>query len=322
MRKLLPLLIFTLLLLLVLLPKICLEGATTGLLLWFEHVIPALFPFFVFSKIILALNICPKKLKPFYPVVMGMISGCPTGTYLLADMIDEGTLTKQKAQSMLILCNNASPAFLINYIGCGCMPAGNNKYLALICIVISSFMVFLINKLINNIKNKHYNYISKNYNSNNKHTHYKTPGSSTLHSNDHKTPESFSCILESTILKSAELLVLIGGYIILFSIISNIIIHIVPYAIPKLLLGSIPEITVGSKLLSTTSLIQNEQIKSAAIATLCGFGGLCGISQTIAPIRSSGMSVRSYVLNRMFCGIISGLLFFTLHIIIIEIQSL
>ena len=296
MRNSLFVILIVLLTVLFLLPGLCIEGAKTGLLLWFYNVLPALFPFFVVSRMILKLNICPKALKPYYPVIIGLISGCPTGVYILSEMVNDGQISRKKAEAMLILCGNISPAFLINYIGMQCLPETFNRYAVFICVIISSIAIFIVANLRNYIKSSGSHNPQKN---NNIKDTYNTDET-----------ENFVSCLESTILKSAEIIVLIGGYIILFSIMANVIIHKFPNGPACTLIGSIPELTVGASLLSKASFITEVYIKSAAIATLCGFGGLSAIMQTIVPIREAGMSAGKYILLKIMSGIISGIIFY------------
>lgn len=291
---------------LVTMPDACISGAKSGLILWFDTVLPTLFPFFVITRLILELNLCPKILQPFYPVFTGLLSGYPTGAITCSSMLQKGLLNKMQAQKLLIICNNASPAFLISYAAHTCLHS-KNSYIIWFCTIAASFFSYFLLTLLSRLTNR---------NTSKKCT--QTSHSSTL-SNSLNIPEtsdssnvSFLVVLEETILKSFEILVLVGGYIIIASLIINVVLAFFSYSTITLLVAGILEITAGTQLITSdicsNTIFASEQIKSAAVAALCGFGGLSALMQTHSAIRSSGLSTLKYMLHKLLCGLFSGII--------------
>ena len=126
------------LLLLITMPEICVDGARNGLLLWFETILPTLFPFFVVTRMIIELDLCPQFLRPYYPIFVGLLSGYPTGALTLNEMILRGQISRKRGQILLVLCNNASPVFLISYVACSALHINNQKYLIWFCVILAS----------------------------------------------------------------------------------------------------------------------------------------------------------------------------------------
>lgn len=56
-----------------------------------------------------------------YPAVIGLLSGYPVGAKTTAQLYREKMLSKSEAQYLLTFCNNASPMFLLEYIGVNCI---------------------------------------------------------------------------------------------------------------------------------------------------------------------------------------------------------
>lgn len=81
---------------LITMPGVCVTGAKNGLILWFEIIVPTLFPFFVTTKLILELKLCPQKFMSYYPVFTGLISGIPTGAVTCSDMVTSRLIDKQR----------------------------------------------------------------------------------------------------------------------------------------------------------------------------------------------------------------------------------
>lgn len=126
--KKLPFLIF--LCLMLLFPSATLLGASSGLLLWFNTILPVLLPFIIISGLVIRLGIITpitKLLYPVfhfflpvsktgcYPVFIGFLSGIPMGAKTVADLMEEAKLSKEEGEYLAPLCNNASPMFLLNY---------------------------------------------------------------------------------------------------------------------------------------------------------------------------------------------------------------
>ncbi len=112
-------------LILILDAKTGMMGAKAGIELCFTTVIPALFPFFIVSPLLLS-ALMERKLKLLRPIgrllkipqcaepllLVGLLGGYPVGAQGLADAYRRGKLSKQDAERMLSFCNNAGPAFL------------------------------------------------------------------------------------------------------------------------------------------------------------------------------------------------------------------
>lgn len=195
---------------------------------------------------------------------------------------------------LLIICNNASPAFIISFVTYSCLSL-DNKYIIWVCTIGSSFITYYTIKIFSKIT--HNNTSECNINNN----YIKDSSVSAA------KYKPFLTILEQTIMRSFEILLLVGGYIITASLIINVISNIIPNTIISVVTSGILEITTGIKLITNTPEL-SIQIKSAAAAALCGFGGISGILQTNSVIRASGMSILKYTIHKLICGIISGLL--------------
>ena len=117
--------------LLLVFPKIALIGATRGLLLWFNTILPTLLPFLIISNLIMQFQITDclttflyptlgKLLRiskaGCYPMIIGMLSGYPVGAKACADLVKNKEISREEGQFLLCFCNNASPMFIISYI--------------------------------------------------------------------------------------------------------------------------------------------------------------------------------------------------------------
>ena len=112
-------------------PAITVKAATSGLVLWFERVIPSLLPFAILSYIIIVSDILPiltGKIMPilriFYPVsetgafvlFSGFLFGFPMGSKNCAELLRQNKISKKEAEVLFIITNNISPVFIQSYI--------------------------------------------------------------------------------------------------------------------------------------------------------------------------------------------------------------
>lgn len=105
--------------------KTALQGASEGVQLCLQTIIPSLFPFFVLSNI-LNHYLIGRKIPLLHPLckhcgipdgcesvfLLGLIAGYPIGAKLISDAYKEQVIPKTTAHRMLGFCNNAGPAFI------------------------------------------------------------------------------------------------------------------------------------------------------------------------------------------------------------------
>ena len=123
--------IIVLFILLLYFPQEVFAGASDGLLLWFQVIIPTLLPFIIISNLMIntsAIHILSKLLEPLlsrlfgvsdygtFAILTGFLCGYPMGSKVTADMIREGYISIEEGQYLLSFCNNTSPMFIISYL--------------------------------------------------------------------------------------------------------------------------------------------------------------------------------------------------------------
>lgn len=301
------LLILSFLLLLLCMPEAALKGAKSGLLLWFHQVLPSLLPFFIVSNLITATGIgafLSKLLSPVfcplfhcsktasYPILIGFLSGLPIGAKTIADYVEKGWISKQEGQYLLPLCNNSGPFFILSYIALNELDIPEKKY-ALLCIIyaapiITSFFSYLL------------------------FYHHKPFSLSNLPF-EQFTKFSYQ-LLDNCIMTGFEVLTKVGGYLILFSILAEIIPSLLPLsALSHALLTGTLEITVGIHKLAELPLHLHK--KTALIAAITTFGGLSGLAQTKSAVSQSGLTLLPYVITKTAAGCLAFFLTYLLNIL-------
>ncbi len=298
MKRIFNLLILTLLFcFLLIFPMQTLEASKTGLLLWFDTVLPTLLPFLILSQLILKTSLVDVLQKVSGPVfrrlfhcsdygvfcfLCGLLCGYPVGARLIALQIKENNLNIQEGQFLLSFCNNISPMFCISY---GIFYAiGTSKILPYIFCIYGSALLFGI--------------FTRSANS---------PANGTKKQTS--STENIFQFIDVCIIDSFTILIKLCAYLILFTIISKGLLLFVPerytYAAP--VITSFLEITGG---LSCISKLPSGYVRSAFAVAAMTFGGLCCIFQTNSVIADTGLSLKKYILHKVIITIIALFLFF------------
>ena len=132
-------------------PSFSASGATKGLKLCGQVIIPAVFPYMVLSSWLVGSNTfsgAGKKLRrplrfvfnmpssAFTPLLTGWLCGYPAGIRAAAEEYESGRLTKKQAERLICFCACVSPQFAISALGSAMLK---NSYAGL-CIYLGSLL--------------------------------------------------------------------------------------------------------------------------------------------------------------------------------------
>ena len=297
-KKAMLLIICLLLLFLLCYPKEALHASKNGMKLWLDTLLPTLLPFMILTNILIHTEGITKivhPISPFFKVffdlspngtyvfILGLLCGYPMGAKLAADLYYAGKISRQEAEYLLTFCNNPSPAFLITYVGNIClegkMPVGNLAGVLfgadMICMCFFRFIY------IKNCKTRYKDGSCKqNYA---KICSVETDAIKTeinLNKAEIDLSETdWGMVIDNGIMNGFETITRLGGYILLFSILSASISHFCffPLAGKYIFLG-ILELTTGLHGLMISGF--SYQIRVLLAMCFCSFGGLCIMAQT------------------------------------------
>lgn len=329
MKKVLPAAFFFLILLL-LFPDICVEGAKSGLLLWFNTIIPTLFPFILITNIVRDLGGIPLLERIFsplisrlfktgaggaYPVVLGFLCGYPMGAKAVADSLSCRRISQKEATYLLSFTNNPSPIYMISYVAIFTLNAPGMKLPVMIIACLTSIITAFIFRCFfyksprssrAPVKQKAWPFSGRL-----SALSVKAKPSPSIFSKTEGTlntaPKPSQSFFDRSIISAFELLVKVGGYMILFSILAGCLTQIpwLPPIIACLLCGLLEQ-TTGLGLLKVQAF--SLEIKTVlAMAMIC-FGGLSITAQTYSVIHLQGLSIKPYLFSKLLSGLIAAAL--------------
>jgi len=280
--------------------KITLDGATTGLILWLNTVVPTLLPFMILSSVLIGLHgekLLYKILGPFtgkvlglspagnYVFFIGLFCGYPLGAKTAADLLRENRISLREAQYLMNFCNNISPIFTIGFI---CNTLLNNTDI----IPVALSLLYGVPIALGLFTKKYY--MRRNLNS--------------LNSSVSEAPapkNDFILILDNAIVNAAHTALKLGGYIILFSVFCSIIEHtrVIPESL-KAFLTILLEVTRGCQSCIRAPFLIANDITLPALFACATFGGLAGIAQTSGMLQDTVLSLKQYIIFRIICAVL------------------
>lgn len=304
-RIILSLLLMFIFALMLIYPGPVFTGASTGLLLWFNIVLPTLFPFILICNLLIhtkTVDFILHLTRPLFcrffgvssygsfAVLSGFLCGYPMGAKVTADLYLQGAISRKEADYLLSFCNNTSPMFILSFLVMQNLKENTLKLPTIIILLFSPILCSFLFRF--------------QYSSSEAGNVFNPAKSSTGNNTCSK-----SDALDFSISNALESITKVGAYIIIFSIFTELA-GLLPYAktpLHLIFLASL-EVTNGITLLCNSDFSRN------AIYILClmqtSFGGLCAIAQTYSMIKDTGLPICPYILKKLITALVTSLLAF------------
>lgn len=309
----------------ILYPNEAFSSALDGLKLWFNVVCPALLPFFICIEILIGLGIVSFFGSTFKPLMrpvfnvpgegsfgffMSMSSGYPIGAKITAKLRQDKLCTLLEGQRLLSLCSTSGPLFIIGAVATGIM---NNPALGFF-LALSHYLSAITIGFIMRYYGR-----EKAINPNGPMTN---PISDML---DYRRKDGrpIGVLLGDAVKNGVNLILMIGGFVIFFSVISSMLKisgllsfisvilskalpfkGITPDIISSFLIGFM-EVTNGVK--ECASLQVPLIYKTIMVSFMIGFGGLSVNAQVMSIIAGTDLKFSIYFLLKLGQGIAASI---------------
>ena len=273
--------------------------------IWINNLLPTLFPFFIISDILINYNIVdyiPKIIKKFCQMIfrindnmleilfLSMISGFPSNARNTRMLYDNGCISLEEANHILMFSHFANPLFIIT-IANFFLHNGKVGIILLISHYFSNFILGII------FRNKNtFSYNKKNI---------------------HDKENDFGTILVLAIKRAIDSILTICGIMAIFLMICAIIINYFNLNIyNSMIIKGIFEITIGIQALSSLNI--SLCYKAIITSMILAFGGISVHMQVISQITGTKIKYIYFFIGRMYQMIISGIITYILFNIFIN----
>lgn len=315
---------------LVLHPQAALQSSIRGLNMWWEVVFPSLLPFFIVAELLISIGVVKfigvllePLMRPLFRVpgiggfvwAMGMASGFPAGAKLSARLRQSNQLTQIEAERLVSFTNSSNPLFIFGAVSIGFFNNPKLGFILAAAHYISNFTVGLLMRF---------------YGDNKPYIKRASPvqrrllqhAFSILHETRLQEKRPIGKLLGDAIISSIQTLLMIGGFIILFSVLNKMITifqitatlnfimqHILSFfqlsthfSIP--ILSGLFEMTLGSKMISQTNgttILEQAMITSFILA----FSGLSIQAQVASILADTDIRFKPYFFARIIQSILA-----------------
>lgn len=308
-------------------PQEVVNAATTGLSLWWRFVLPALFPFFILSELLMGqgfvhfLGVLLEPLmrplfrlpgKASFVLAMAHASGMPIGAILTARLRQRGEVTREEGERLLAFTSNPSPGFML-----GAVAAGMLGQPALGAVLAGS--IYLANLLVGLIFRFYRPQPTPR-------TQVQTSvlrAWQEMKKAQEEDARPLGQIIGDAITQSGKTILTVGGFIVFFSVIIRLlnVWHItdilalllepllgnfMPTAGIKALLEGLFETTIGCRSIISAFPHLNQQI--AALAFVMGWGGLSVFFQVMSFTSLTDLRFSAFVIGRTLHGVLAFIL--------------
>lgn len=322
-------------------PNQSLDASIQGLTIWWKIVFPSLLPFFIISELLIAFGVVnfigvlfEPIMRPLFRVpgagsfgwIMGMASGYPTGAKIAVRLREQNQVTKYEAERLVAFTNASSPLFIFGAISIGFFKDAKLGLLFAVAHYIANIFVGICMRFSSTDEpiriqtNSRYNKKEQIF----------IRALREMHRERLREKRPLGEIASDAVINSIKTLVMVGGFIVLFSVLTKILfllniskilafilnILLMILAIPSEfalpMVSGFFEITLGIQQIAEFS--QTHFLLSLVVTSfVLGFNGLSVQSQVASIIAKTDIRFFPYLIGRVLHGTFAAILTIILY---------
>jgi sporulation integral membrane protein YlbJ len=285
-------------------PEKYINVSLTALLVFATVILPAIFPFLIFSKFLTKFGVVDffsRIITPItrflfktngvgaYVFTISVISGYPVGAKITSDLFEEGRIDRANAIKIMTFSACSGPMFILGTVGIGMFLSATAGYIMLVSHILGAILNGVLYRNIFKGENK----LEKI-----------------------KSPQlSDDEFLSKTALSSANSMMIVGTYILLFFVIIEFftsLFALTPGVLSVLLSGFL-EITRACQELSILNI--SLCLKTVLATFIITFGGLSTLVQSMAFLKKMKFPTTFLILLKLTHALFSTIICFLLLLI-------
>lgn len=318
---------------LILFPEESLHASIRGLHTWGEVVFPSLLPFFIMAELLISFGVVQfvgilfePIMRPIFNVpgvgsfawMVGMASGYPSGAKISASLREKEAISRIEAERLVSFSNASSPLFIFGAIAVGFLHNAELGLLIAICHYVSNMIVGICMRFYGKKQDKQ----KKNP------KHHKLlllRAFQKMHDTRIKDERPIGQIMGDAVISSIQTLIMVGGFIMLFSVVTTLlnVIHVtdlistiihpilrilqVPLEITVPFITGIFEMTMGIDMISKLTDVPLV-IQLAVISFILGFNGFSIQAQVASILAKTDIRFLPYFFARLLHATIASIL--------------
>ncbi len=314
-------------------PSESVEAAYGGLVTWFTIVLPSLLPFFIGAELLIGLGVVKfigvllePIMRPVFNVpgegsfafTMSITSGYPVGAKIVTRLRTEGQLSMNEAQRLAAFCSTSGPLFLMGAVGVGMFRSSQVGFFITLVHYLSAILVGIVFRFYRGSRESHHKPMVYQ-------GHIIKKALRQLVQSRRSNPP-FGILLGNAVKESFNTMLMVGGFIILFSVITNVLSLIgvsdfivyllrplgINSALMKAIFVGIFEITNGSQIVAEISQV-SLLARMAAASFIIAWSGFSIHAQAISIISTSDIKTGLYLISKLLHGALALILVYCLY---------
>ncbi|WP_144932410.1 sporulation integral membrane protein YlbJ [Paenibacillus sp. 32O-W] len=315
-------------------PAPTLEAAVRGVSIWWDILFPALFPFFLISEMMLGFGLVhffgallDPMMRPLFRVpgiggfvmAMGFASGYPVGARLTAQLWEQKLVNREEGERLVAFTTTSDPVFLIGAVSVGFFHNAKLAVLLAAAHYGSAVLVGLIMRF-------------HGPNKPDSHAGDKSSGSifvralREMHNARLKDGRPFGTMLRQAVESSLRMIFVIGGLVVFFSAIMEVLRHshaldlfyasvqsifqwlTIPPVLSDSLVNGFFEVTLGAKAAGEAGAQIPLLFKTILASFVLAWGGLSVHGQIVSLLHTTNIRYTPFLTARLLHGLLASLM--------------
>ncbi|WP_067839752.1 sporulation integral membrane protein YlbJ [Amphibacillus sediminis] len=326
---------------LIMMPTETLAASKRGLNIWWGTVFPSLLPFFITGELLIGFGVVhfigvlfEPIMRPIFNVpgvgsfvwAMGLASGYPAGAKFTSRMRLDQDITKVEAERLVSFTNASNPLFIIAAVSVGFFQTPALGILLVLAHYGSNLLVGMVMRFYKHKEDRHIQRTS--------HTNIWYRAFETLHKMRLNQNKPFGKMFGDAVIHSVETLLMIGGFIIIFSVFANVLLQIglapflgkqislaftffdLPTSLALPFFNGLFEVTLGAQQIANLSQ-EPLLAKAILVSILLAFNGFSVQAQVASILAETDISFKPYFFGRILQGGFSALIVLVMYNLVI-----
>lgn len=310
-------------------PDVAFQASLEGLKLWFEIVLPTLLPFFIMSELLMGFGVVhllgallEPVMRPLFrlpgvagfAVAMGVTAGYPLGAKITGDLVRSNSLTQTEGERLAGFANTAGPLFLVGAVGVGMFGVPDLGITLLIAHLSAAVLVGFCLRLHKGAESPRQTLQGS----------YLGRALAAMDTAREKDGRSFATLFSDAIRTTFQSMLLIGGCIMVFSVLVQVLTATGVFSPLTQLLGAVLRLfgldpalapAVFSGFFETTLGAQRASQATASLGAratvaslIVGWSGLSVQLQAASMLTGTKIRLKPYLYARLMHGLFSAMI--------------
>lgn len=325
-------------------PSSSLDAALRGLAVWWDVLFPSLFPFFVISEIMLGFGIVhlfgallDPLMRPLFNIpgsggfvaAMGYVSGYPVGAKLTAKLREQGMISRVEGERLVAFTTSSDPIFLLGAVSVGFFHDASLGLVLALAHYGGGLIVGLLMSFHGRGQPEDSGMDAAGEGSLSAAPEGQNAGRvrtalNAMADARRKDGRSLGELLRSAVLSSLQLIIVVGGLVVFFNVLMELLARAgimstlfsltgsllslagFPPELAGALVSGLFEVTLGARSAGEAAAGLPLQFKAAAAAVILSWGGLSVHAQVASILNGTGLRYLPFMAARLVHALLAA----------------